>query len=136
MKSTKDQAPKTARAHGWRDVAASVVFHGMELLCVALILDRIPLLGAAFVEQGALSHTPSSRTLFEVCDFVGTQRPLVVLLIVAFLVIDTVIMARLWHAPKPWAARVWFTAIAGVPVLALAAVLAALCVPLGEALAR
>jgi hypothetical protein len=136
MERTKALSPDSARRPAWRDTLASVVFHGMELLCVALVFDRIPLLGTAFSGQDTLTHTAASRALFEIGDFVGSHRPFVLLGIAAVLVVDAMIMARLWARPKTRAARLWFTVIAAVPLLGLAAVLGIFCLSLSEALAR
>ncbi len=136
MDQTKDTSAPTPRAHGARDVFASVVFHSMEYFCLLLVLDRIPLFSAIFAERGAMAHTAASRTLFDICDFVATQHLFLLWAFLSFVSIDAVVMWRLWRAPKPWAARLWFTAIAIVPLIALAGILAALGLPLGDALAR
>lgn len=136
MEQPKDTSNPTPRAHGARDVFASVVFHGLEYFCLLLILDRIPLFSAMFAERGAMTHTAASRMLFDICDFVATQHFFLLWAFLAFVSIDAIIMVRLWYAPKTWAARLWFTMIAIVPLAGLAGILVTLGLPLGDALAR
>ncbi len=132
----KDSPRGTGGPRPLRDALGSVVFHGIELACLACVLDRVPMLGTAFGAEGGMTHTQWTRVLFDAGDFVNGHRGTVAILLSAFLLIDALIMARLWRGPRTWIARLWFTVVAGVPVVALAAILSALWLPLAEVLTR
>jgi len=133
-----EQAPPARGTRGrvWRDTAASVVFHGLEFGCLLFVLARFPDLGALL---GTLDTAPPgalTRLVIDACAFARAEQIRLALLLMPFLALDAAVMAWLWRAPDPRAAKLWFTAIGALPVAVLAAVVAAALVPLGEALMR
>ncbi len=136
MEFEKESPARGARGRAWRDTVASVVFHGLEFGCLLFALARFPDLDALL---GTLDTAPPgalTRLVIDACAFARAEQIRLALLLAAFLAFDTTMMAWLWRAPNPRAARLWFTAVAALPVAALAAIVAAVLVPLGEALMR